>query len=193
MPSLVSRVLVSPFAEISAAWRGTGAVIGCGMLLLASLALLTGCHQESGTAPNVPTGMFDVQIDGTLDREVTGAARYRNSDGDLVGLELVVDSTSGMSIELEPGPVRRTSYQVVEWELLQIDRPGGAPGTIAFFEHPKGSFESVDGTVDVTYVADGEVGGTFDFEMTGSLNGVPGEPYSLTARGRWIATPLEND
>lgn len=157
--------------------------------MLLSLALM-GCGSGTGTAPDVEVGRFDAELDGAFDRSVVGEARYRITDGKLTGLELVIDSTRGMSVELEPGPLRRKTYQVVEWELLSVDRPGGRPGTVAFLETPGGSFESVDGMLDITYKEGDAIGGTFDFEMNGTLEGLPGEPYGLSARGRWIATPL---
>lgn len=167
----------------------------CGLLGLcfAFVFALAGCGAGSGTPPSVEAGRFEAELEGAFDRSVTGAARYRVVDGQLTGLELVIDSTTGISVELEPGPIQRKTYQVVEWELLSEDRPGGQPGTVAFLETPGGSFESVDGMLDITYRGEREIGGTFDFEMSGRLSGLPGEPYGLSARGRWVATPLQVD
>ncbi len=160
-----------------------------GVLILFAV-IASGCESGTGTPPDVETGRFEAELDGAFDRSVTGAARYRMTDDNLTGLELVIDSASGMSVELEPGPIRQTTYQVVEWELLSVDRPGGRPGTVAFLETPGGSFESVDGMLDIIYQEDDAIGGTFEFEMNGTLENLPGEPYGLSARGRWIATPL---
>jgi len=162
-------------------------------LCFALAAALAGCGSGSGTPPSVEAGRFEVEMEGAFERSVTGEARYRTVDGELTGLELVIDSTTGISVELEPGPIQRKTYQVVEWELLSEDRPGGQSGTVAFLETPDGSFESVDGMLDITYRGESKIGGTFDFEMSGRLSGLPGEPYGLSARGRWIATPLQVD
>ncbi len=158
------------------------------LTLLAVIA--SGCGSGEGTPPDVATGRFEAELDGALDRSVTGEARYRMTDGNLTGLELVIDTAKGISVELEPGPIRRKTYQVLEWELLSVDRPGGRPGITAFLKTPDGSFESVEGMLDITYHEDNAIGGTFEFEMNGTLEGLPGEPYGLSARGRWIATPL---
>jgi hypothetical protein len=152
--------------------------------------MLIGCQSGTGARPDVETGRFEAKLEGAFDRSVVGEARYRRINGELTGLELVIDSTRGISVELEPGPTRRKTYQVVEWELLSVDRPGGRPGTVAFLETPGGSFESVDGMLDISYKEGDAIGGTFDFEMNGTLEGLPGEPYGVSARGRWIATPL---
>ena len=174
-PERPSRVLLLPY------------IVGA-LTLLAVIA--SGCGSGRGTPPDVDTGRFEAELDGAFDRSVTGEARYRMTEGNLTGLELVIDSARGISVELEPGPIRRKTYQVVEWELLSVDRPGGRPGTFAFLETPDGSFESVEGMLDITYHEDNAIGGTFEFEMNGTLKGLPGEPYGLSARGRWIATPL---
>lgn len=170
--------------------RQTKALLPSAFIFLVCLLLTSGCGSGKGTPPDVDMGRFDAELDGAFDRSVNGEARYRMTDGDLTGLELVIDSTTGISVELEPGSIRRTTFQVVEWELLSVDRPGGRPGTVAFLESPDGSFESVDGMLDITYQEGDAIGGTFDFEMSGTLEGLPGEPTGLSARGRWIATPL---
>jgi hypothetical protein len=170
-------------------WQ-TRALLPSAPIVLLFLLLASGCGSDKGTPPDVNIGRFNAELDGAFDRSVHGEARYRITDGDLTGLELVIDSTTGFSVELEPGPIRRTTYQVVEWELLSVDRPGGRPGTMAFLESRDGSFESVDGMVDITYEEGDAIGGTFEFEMSGTLKELPDAPTSLSARGRWIATPL---
>lgn len=171
-------------------WAVSAALVA---LVFSLMLAWAGCGSGKGTPPDVEVGRFDAELDGAFDRSVAGEARYRMHDGNLTGLELVIDSTTGISVELEPGPIRRKTYEVVEWELLSVDRPGGRPGTVAFLEAPGGSFESVDGMLDISYEEDNAIGGTFEFEMNGTLEGLPGEPTGLSARGRWIATPLVVD
>ena len=161
--------------------------------MVMSVGMLAGCSGEEGTAPNVPEGQFEAEVEGTVEAALNGRARYRVEDGQLTGIELAVDSVRGLSIEVEPAPVGRRTYQVVEWELLQIDRPGGAPGFVAFLEMPRGSFEATDGTLEITYVSDPVAGAVFDVEMEGALNGLPDDNYSVTAKGRLMAVPLEGD
>lgn len=170
--------------------RQAKALLPSASIVLLFLLLTSGCGSGKGTPPDVNVGRFDAELDGAFDRSVHGEARYRITDGDLTGLELVIDSTTGLSVELEPRPIRQTTYQVVEWELLLADRPGGRPGTVAFLKSRDGSFESVDGMLDITYQEGDAIGGTFEFEMSGTLEGLPDKPTSLSARGRWIATPL---
>lgn len=163
-----------------------------GGIVVAALMIggLAGCSGEEGNAPKVPEGQFEAEVEGTVDTTLTGRARYRLSDGRLSGIELAVDSARGLSIEVEPAPVGRRTYQVVEWELLQVERPGGAPGFVAFLEMPRGSFEATEGTLEITYVSGSVVGAVFDVEMEGALDGLPDDNYSVTAKGRLMAVPL---
>jgi hypothetical protein len=167
--------------------------------LLLSLALVllsiagTGCSEEGGAPPDVDVGRFDVSVEGAMEASYAGEARYRLVDGQLAGFELVIDSTSGISIDVEHSPIERTTFQVVEWELMQVERPGGAPGTMAFLETPNAAFEARDGTVSVTYTGEGEIGGNLELTMEGSREGVPEDTHSIRMTGQWIATQLRVD
>ncbi|PEN14415.1 hypothetical protein CRI94_05130 [Longibacter salinarum] len=150
----------------------------------------TGCDDGKGTPPDVPTGRFEVRVEGAMDRTFTGEARYRLVDGDLAGFELVIDSTSGLSIDVEKGPIRRKTYQVVEWQLMQVERPGGPPGAMAFLETPDAAFEARNGTIQVTYTGEEAIGGKLSLTMEGSREGVPEDTHSIRAEGEWTATQL---
>lgn len=193
MPTLFSLLRDAPRAPSFSARCAAGICRVLPGAALMAILLLAGCGEGRGTAPDVEPGRFVVQVDGTVSDTLRGEARYRMVDGDLAGVELVIDSVRGLSIDLEPGPVRRKTYQVVEWELLSVDRPGGAPGTSVFFETPDLAFESSDGTVEITYTANGQIGGAFALDMEGHRTEGPIGPRSIRVTGTWLATPLRVD
>lgn len=193
MPPLLSFLREAPRAQVDPIRCASGrwhVLLGAALM---AILLLAGCGEGRGTVPDVEPGRFVVQIDGAVRDTLRGEARYRMVDGDLAGVELVIDSVRGLSIDLEPGPVRRKTYQVVEWELLSVDRPGGAPGTSVFFETPDLAFESSDGTVEIIYTADGQIGGAFAVDMEGHRTEGPIDPRSIRVTGTWLATPLRVD
>ena len=137
-------------------------------MLLGGLLLLVGCEGR-GTPPDLPAGQFSAYVEGTVSDTLTGTAHYRRRDGAITGLELGARNGPGLSIELEPHPPELRTYEVIEAELFRLDRPDSPPGLLAFLSLEGAQFEAVDGTLELTYVGDGQVGATFQFQMEGTL------------------------
>lgn len=163
-------------------WRPSGAFI------LLSVILFGGCGGK-GNAPDVAAGHYRADVAGALSDSLVGTARYRIDDGSIVGLELGSERGPGLSIELEPRPVDLRQYEVVESELFGLERPGGTPGMLGFLTVDGAQFEATDGTLEVTYVGDDYVGGTFTFQMEGTVNGLPGDVSSVEVVGAVNARP----
>jgi len=155
------------------------------VLLLTSL--LVGCEQGTGTPPeDVATGTFTAILSGSVTDTLTGDASGRIEGQMLVGLELDADSTRGLSVEFEPRDPGRRVYEVIDAELMGTDRENDAgelPGMVVFLDMRRGTFQSVAGSLSVTYRSPSEIGGTFDVEMEGTFDDVPASTPSLRVRG----------
>lgn len=148
---------------------------------------LVGC-QGDGTRPEVATGTFRAQIEGAIDDTLTGPGRYRLREGRLVGMELGRERDPGLSIDLEPLPLDRRTYEVVSTDLFQVDRPGTPPGVVAFHSSSKGArFVATDGTLDITYLEENQVAGTFTFAMEGDFETGSSETLSIQVTGAFNA------
>jgi len=101
----------------------------------------------------------------------------------LVGLELDIDSVRGVSVELEPRTLALRTYEVVDAELLGVERTGALPGLNAFLVTRNGDFHATAGSLRVSYVADGAVGATFSLHLEGTFDGVPATEPSLRLSG----------
>lgn len=150
-------------------------------------ALCLGCEQGTGTPPeDVTTGTFTAVVSGSVVDTLTGDASARIEGQMLVGLEMDVDSLRGISVELEPRAPERRIYEVIDAELMGTERESDAgemPGMVVFLDARRGTFQSVAGSLSVTYQSPSEIGGTFDVEMEGTFDGVPGATPSLRVRG----------
>jgi hypothetical protein len=153
-------------------------------LLLLGPGLLGGGCEGRGTPPDVPSGEFTAHVDGSVSDTLTGAAHHRLSDdGALVGLELGAQDGPGLSIELEPQPPALRTYEVVDAELFGVDRPEQPPGAMAFLTLKTARFEAVDGTFELTYVDEEQIGATFSFQMQGEYEQGPGDAPSVAVTG----------
>lgn len=151
------------------------------VVLFLGLLFLFGCEGE-GKAPDVATGRFTAHVNGAVTDTLTGAGHYRMSDGALVGLELGPKNGPGLSIELEPLPPDLRTYEVVDWDLFTNDRDG-PPGVMAFLTVEGAQFEATEGSLDLTYVGDDQVGASFSFEMEGEFDEGPSEWPSVHVTG----------
>ncbi len=141
--------------------------IRCLAWSLLSLVLLAGCGSGSGDVPDVETGRFTAQVQGATNTSMAGRAVVRREGGHVSGIELAVDSTRGLSIDIDPHRRPQGTYEVVDWELLGVDRGEAPPGATAFLELPGARFQAVAGTLAVSYASDSEVSGSFVFRMEG--------------------------
>jgi hypothetical protein len=157
------------------------------ILVLGGL-LLAGCGGE-GTPPDVPAGTYTAHVTGALSDTLTGPAHHRTRDGALTGLELGEKGNPGLSIELEPQPADPRTYEVVPADLFRLDRPNDPPGVLAFLSLEPAQFEAVDGTLELTYVGEEQVGATFSFEMEGRFEDGPSDAPSVQVTGALNAPP----
>ena len=147
----VDRIAIAPIAVL----------IGCCLFLI-------GCEGQ-GTPPDVPAGRYEAHVDGSISDTLSGPVHYRIQDDKLTGLELGTKEGPGLSIELEPYPPDLRVYEVIEAELLDMERPSSPPGVIAFLDLENATFETTDGMLELTYVSEEEVGASFQFEMEGDF------------------------
>lgn len=150
--------------------------------------LLAGCEGK-GRLPNVSAGQFTAHVDGAVRDTLTGPVHYRVKDDSLVGLELGAKDGPGLSIELEPQPPALRTYEVINWELFNRERPGSLPGVVAFLTVDEARFETTDGTLELTYVGDEQVGARFNFQMDGEFVEGPSEVPSVEVTGSLNAPP----
>jgi len=164
--------------------RSTVLIRLVGTLLLISTGL-SGCTSSTGTPPpSVSEGRFVARVDGAVVDTLTGDATLRLSDaGTLTGVELAVDEQRGVSVDLEPFPPALRAYTAIDPELLHLDRPGDTPGLVAYLGTPDGAFRTTHGRLDVSYVAEDAVGGSFVWEMEGTRTDSLGGPSTLTVEG----------
>jgi hypothetical protein len=158
------------------------------LLLVLGGLLLPGCEGK-GHRPNVPAGQFTAYVEGAVSDTLTGPVHYRAKDDSLVGLELGPKDGPGLSMELEPQPSELRTYEVVNWELFNLERPGSPPGVVAFLTVEEGRFEATDGTLKLTYVGEEQVGATFSFQMEGDFVEGPSEIPSVSVTGALNAPP----
>lgn len=162
--------------------------IRCWTMLLLSGLLVVGC-MEKGTPPSVSTGRFVAHVNGTINDTLKGPVHYRTKGDSLSGLELGPENGAGLSIELEPRPPALRTYEVVNWELLNLERPGAAPGAMGFLTVGGARFESIDGSFELTYLGSDQVGATFTFQMEGEFVQGPSESPAVAVTGTLNATP----
>ena len=158
------------------------------LLLFLGGLLLVGCGGK-GTPPDVPAGRFTAHVVGSVSDTLTGQVHYRMDDGALIGLELGAREGPGLSIELEPRPPALRTYEVIEAELFNTDRPESAPGILAFLTVDAAQFEATDGSLELTYLNDEQVGATFFFLMEGDFENGPSDAPSVKVTGALNAPP----
>lgn len=150
--------------------------------------LLWGCGGE-GESPSVPTGRYTAFVRGAMADTLTGVAHYRREDGALTGLELGAENRPGLSIELEPQPPGLRTYQIVEAELFELQRPESPPSAMAFLSLRGAQFGTTGGTLELTYVDDDQIGGTFTFQMNGHFGEGASDLPSIEVTGSLSASP----
>lgn len=145
--------------------------------------LVMGC-EGTGTPPNVPSGDFTAYVEGSVSDTLSGEARYRTTEeGAISTVELAAKGEPGLSIELEPQPPALRTYEIVAAELFGLERKGQPPGAMAFLSVKNAQFYAVDGTFELTYVSDEEIGATFSFQMNGEFEEVPSDAPSVDVNG----------
>lgn len=150
--------------------------------------VLAGCEGE-GTPPDVSAGQFTAHVEGSVSDTLTGPVHYRMDEGALVGLELGGKDGPGLSIELEPQPPALRTYEVIDAELFRTERPESLPGILAFLTVGEARFEATDGTLELTYLNDEQVGATFSFLMEGDFEDGPSDAPSVKVTGSLNAPP----
>ena len=159
-----------------------------GLLLVVGVVLLSGCEGQ-GDPPDVAAGRFTAHVDGTLSDTLSGDAHYRMDDGAIVGVELGAEEGPGLSIELEPQPPELRTYEVVEAEIFGMERTGSPPGVLAFLRLKEITFEATDGSFELTYVNEEQIGATFTFQMEGTYVEGPSDDASVEVTGELNAPP----
>jgi hypothetical protein len=162
--------------------------VRCWLLLVLGGLLLAGCEGK-GTPPDVPAGRFTAHVEGSVSDTLTGPVHYRMDDGTLVGLELGTTDGPGLSMELEPQPPTLRTYEVIDAELFNTERPESAPGILAFLTVGEARFEATDGSLELTYLNDEQVGATFSFLMEGDFEDGPSDAPSVKVTGALNAPP----
>lgn len=157
----------------------------CWLLFIVLTGGLLGCGD--GARPEVPQGQFTAEVEGGITDTIVGPAFYRMEEGDLIGIELGARDRPGLSMEMEPRPPDQRTYEVVEWSLLDAEREDTAPGVVAFLVVQDARFEATNGTLELTYVGEEEVGATFEFEMEGSFVGGSSPEASVHVTGSFRA------
>lgn len=157
-------------------------------LVILGVWFVAGCGGR-GTPPDVPTGRFVAHIDGTISDTLEGAAHYRTANASIVGLELGAPDAGGLSMELEPRLPALRTYEVVDWELFNLERAGDGPGIVAFLHVDGAQFSATSGTLEVTYVEDDQIGATFSMEMEGTFDDGPETSPSVRVEGTVNAPP----
>jgi hypothetical protein len=147
-----------------------------------------GCGTDG---PDVDSGRFSAQMTGSMTDRLRGDAVYRMEDGRLTGLELSVDSTTGLSVDVQPQSQPRGAYEVVEWDMLDVPRDGAPPGASVFLEVPDARFEAVAGTLTVSTAEADKVSGSFVFRMEGRYDGVARDAPFVSLTGSFRATRSE--
>jgi hypothetical protein len=128
---------------------------------------------------------------GSMSEQLRGTAVYRMEDGRLAGLELSVDSTTGVSVDVQPQSQPRGVYEVIGAELLAVSRHDEPPGAAVFLDVPEAKFEAVAGTLTVSTAEPDEVSGSFVFRMEGRYDGVARDAPFVSLTGSFRATRSE--
>lgn len=149
------------------------------------ILLLAGCGEE--TKLGVIPGEYRARLEGSLTDTLAGPAVYRQQDDRLVGIELGAQDSSGLSIQLGPRPLHSRTYTVTEASLLEGRAADRLTGVIAFLSLRNVDLRATRGSLSVSHVGDGEVRGTFDFDMRGRAPESPGE-LSVRVTGELRAT-----
>jgi len=144
--------------------------------------LFAGCGGQ-GTEPGVAEGRFAAYVEGGVTDTLRGKAHARHSGNTLVGLELGKEDGPGLSIELEPHPPALRTYDVVDAELFQMERPDTPPEALAFLCLDRARFAATEGTLELTYVSDEQVGATFTFQMDGAFDEGGSDVVSVEVTG----------
>lgn len=150
--------------------------------LTLSVLLLIGCGGK-GQMPDVPAGQFDVTVKGGVSDTLSGPVHYRAKGDSLVGMELGPRDGPGLSIELEPQPPALRTFEVVDAELFGTTQTGSSSGVMAFLTTGEARFAATDGTLDLTYVGNEQVGATFSFQMEGEFVESPSERPAVEVTG----------
>lgn len=154
--------------------------------LLLVVLLWTGCDDD--VVPNVAEGRYRAEVSGGMVDTLTGPARFRHQDGTLLGMELGQREGSGVSLEIGPEPLEAGAYDVVAAELIEGPDADSLKGMFAFLRLGNARFEATRGRLSVTHVDEGEVRGTFEFQMDGYATGSP-DDLSIVVEGALRATP----
>lgn len=160
--------------------------LSCACLCL--IVLLAGCGEN--TDLDVAAGRYRLQIEGALTDTLSGPAILRSTRDTHVGLELGPRDGPGLSIELTPpspqledtSGVPTGRYEVLQPPLLDPPQSNRPSGFIAFLSLSNTNFVATGGSLSITRVDDGGVGGTFDLEMTEQGRG-PAEPRTVRVTG----------
>lgn len=149
------------------------------------ILLLAGCRNE--TKLGVTSGQYRARLKGSLTDTLSGPAVFRRQDDELVGMELGSRGGPGLSFQLGPHPLQPRSYVVVEAPLLEGRPADRRTGVLAFLSLQNVQLRATRGSLSVSHVGDGEIWGTFDFDMRGGTPGSPGE-LSVRVTGELRAT-----
>jgi hypothetical protein len=169
---------------------GESGLFGILLPMLLGALLLAGCGGR-GTEPDVAEGRFTAYVQGAVTDTLRGTVHARHRDSSLVGLELGDEGGPGLSIELEPHPPALRRYDVVDAELFQMDREGTSPEAIVLLQLEEAHFEATDGTFDLTYVGEDQIGATFTLQMNGAFIEGGGDAVSVEVTGELSApSPL---
>jgi hypothetical protein len=144
----------------------------------------------NGQRPDVPAGQFEATVEGTVSDTLSGPVHYRAKGDSLVGMELGPRDGPGLSIELESQPPALRTYEVTDAELFGTPRTDSSSGVMAFLTTGEARFTATDGTLELTYVGDEQVGATFDFQMEGEFVGEPRGAPSVEVTGM-LSAPAE--
>jgi len=137
----------------------------------------------------VSEGRFTAYVEGAVSDTLRGVAHARHEDDALVGLELGEQEGAGLSIELEPHPPALRAYEIVDADVFRMDRRDGPPEGLAFLRLDRADFAATSGTMELTYVSEEQVGGTFTFRMEGTLANGGRDAASVEVTGKVNAPP----
>jgi len=167
------------------------------VLVFAGLALMAvGCGGGRGTPPDVAAGRYTARISGGLVDTLTGSARYRMDAGQLVALELGERGAPGLSIELDPRPPALRTYSVLAPALFRqegrtrTDTTEHPASALTFMEVGPARLHATGGALEVAYIGEERVAGTFTLRMQGGFRNSPDDDLTVRVTGRLHALPL---
>ncbi|WP_022834719.1 hypothetical protein [Salisaeta longa] len=149
-----------------------------------------GCwpQNESGAPPPIAAGRYQLFVDGARVDTLRGPAYFFTADDRLVRLELGAAGAMGLSVEVDPLPLRRRTYHVIDPALLAVKRPGGRPGMAGFLELTGGhTFTTEAGSLHVAHVSPTTVGGTLDLVLQAPPAPGSGWEGTVHVTGTWRA------